>query len=218
MSRLPDPTQTPAGRAFLARLRSARSGAAPTPLHVSRTDAPAGDASVFRAMVGAVGGRVVDVASMDDVEAQLRTLSGRVVRGPGLPGFGPLPDPTGWRDAVAPLADVLVMRGALASAEDGAVLLHDLDQLGAGRVRAWPFLVEHLVLVVAEHDIVANIAVGVERAAMHPSTGFSVWMSGPSKTADIEQTLVLGAHGAKQLTVLLVAPSAAMSTDEGVSK
>jgi L-lactate dehydrogenase complex protein LldG len=35
-------------------------------------------------------------------------------------------------------------------------------------------------------------------------TGFGVFISGPSKTADIEQSLVYGAHGAKELTVLLV--------------
>jgi L-lactate dehydrogenase complex protein LldG len=34
--------------------------------------------------------------------------------------------------------------------------------------------------------------------------GFGTFIAGPSKTADIEQSLVLGAHGARGLTVFLM--------------
>jgi L-lactate dehydrogenase complex protein LldG len=34
--------------------------------------------------------------------------------------------------------------------------------------------------------------------------GFGVFIAGPSKTADIEQSLVLGAHGPRSMTVFLL--------------
>lgn len=38
----------------------------------------------------------------------------------------------------------------------------------------------------------------------NPDFDYGLFMTGPSKTADIEQTLVTSAQGAKKLTVLLV--------------
>lgn len=34
--------------------------------------------------------------------------------------------------------------------------------------------------------------------------GFGVFLAGPSKTADIEQSLVIGAHGARSLVVFCI--------------
>ena len=34
--------------------------------------------------------------------------------------------------------------------------------------------------------------------------GYGVFISGPSKTADIEQSLVIGAHGAGSLTIFIL--------------
>jgi L-lactate dehydrogenase complex protein LldG len=95
--------------------------------------------------------------------------------------------------------DVAVLPGQLAVAENAAVWVD--DTLVPHRVLY--FLPQHLVLVVPAANIVHTLHEGYEciDATERP---FGCWISGPSKTADIEQSLVIGAHGARSLTVLLV--------------
>jgi L-lactate dehydrogenase complex protein LldG len=107
------------------------------------------------------------------------------------------------RDDAAPATfsdvAVAVLFGSLAVAENGAVALSGAH----ARVRALPFLCERLVLLVEAGSVVPDMHAAVERlpddaTAHHHYT----WISGPSKTADIEQALVLGAHGPRACTVV----------------
>jgi L-lactate dehydrogenase complex protein LldG len=95
--------------------------------------------------------------------------------------------------------DVAVLPGQLAVAENGAVWVD--DSLVPQRVLF--FLPQHLVLVVPASNMVHTLHEGYERIDV-TRRPFGCWLSGPSKTADIEQALVIGAHGARSLTVLLV--------------
>ena len=97
--------------------------------------------------------------------------------------------------------DVAVLPGTLAVAENGAVWID-------GSVlphRALFVIPEHLVLVVDAAAIVDDMHEAYARLAELP-IGYGVFISGPSKTADIEQALVIGAQGARSCTVLLVGP------------
>ena len=96
-------------------------------------------------------------------------------------------------------ADLFVCEGVLGVAENGAVWL-PASRLGD---RAALFLATSVVIVLDRAAIVADMHAAYERVDV-AAEPFGVFVSGPSKTADIEQSLVVGAHGPKALTVLLL--------------
>lgn len=95
--------------------------------------------------------------------------------------------------------DVAIARGDFAVAENAAVWVTDRPM----KHRAILFITQHLVLVVPRDQVLDNMHQAYERLSFERA-GFGVFLSGPSKTADIEQSLVIGAHGPRSLTVFLV--------------
>jgi L-lactate dehydrogenase complex protein LldG len=96
--------------------------------------------------------------------------------------------------------DVAIVRGEFAVAENGAVWV---PATGLGRRQALPFIAQHLVLVVDPLDVVHTLHEAYTRLRFD-GPGFGLFISGPSKTADIELALVIGAHGARSAVVFLV--------------
>lgn len=94
--------------------------------------------------------------------------------------------------------DVAVISGELAVAENGAIWVTDRSL----KYRSVLFLAQHLIIVIQEHMLVSDMMTAY-RQLISPDSGFGCFISGPSKTADIEQALVIGAHGPKSLCVLI---------------
>lgn len=94
--------------------------------------------------------------------------------------------------------DVLVLESQLGVAENGAVWLTDNEI----PVRVLPFITKHLVIVISNNNIVPYMHQAYSKIEGLDSN-YGIFLSGPSKTADIEQSLVIGAQGALSLTVFL---------------
>jgi L-lactate dehydrogenase complex protein LldG len=98
------------------------------------------------------------------------------------------------------LVDVAILRGQFGVAENGSIWLDESD---FGGHRALPFITQHLIIVLSKNKLVSNMHEAYAQLDI-TKTGFGLFLAGPSKTADIEQSLVIGAHGARSLVVLLV--------------
>lgn len=95
------------------------------------------------------------------------------------------------------IVDVTVARAIVGVAETGSVLLTE-NELG---VNTSGFLAQHIVILLDPADVLGNLHQLYNRPELHTAR-YAVLMTGPSATADIEGTLVLGAQGVRSLTVV----------------
>ena len=125
----------------------------------------------------------------------LRTAAPPAAPAPDLASVGVRwPDPAALEGL-----GLAVLPGAFAVAENGAVWVPG----AALRPRAVFVVAEHLALVVPAGEIVHDLHEAYRRLSF-PGAEFGVFVAGPSKTADIEQALVIGAHGARSCAVFLL--------------
>jgi L-lactate dehydrogenase complex protein LldG len=94
--------------------------------------------------------------------------------------------------------DLAILKGEFGIAENAGIWLPEANMLN----RALPFLTQHLILVIEKNSIVPNMHHAYRR--INAVGKYGVIIAGPSKTADIEQSLVIGAHGARSMTVVLI--------------
>lgn len=184
---------------IIARLQSARreNSTLPTPVESGAVDDLA---EKFSRVLQAIGGTVVHIGALDQVRDYLRNRfsnEGRrvsVIDGIRLSSEGHGNDPHQLENV-----QLAIMKGHFGVAENGAVWI-TAEAMGD---RALPFICEHLALVLRRSDLVETMRHAYTRIG-DASYDFGTFIAGPSKTADIEQSLVLGAHGPKTLTLFLL--------------
>ena len=96
-------------------------------------------------------------------------------------------------------ADLYIVRTKLAIAENGAVWITENDV----QERVLPFIAQHLAVVIHKEDIVSTMHDAYKNIDT-AEYGFATFIAGPSKTADIEQSLVVGAHGPRSMIVFVL--------------
>ncbi len=153
----------------------------------SATKDPVGD---FKNSLSIVGAMCIEVENKKNAETRLSEIY------PDLQRYTSQDVVANGLDLEA--VDVLEIDGMFGVAENGAIWLS--DQFLPNRVA--PFICQHLVIYVAKSEIVATLHEAYERLDGNYAD-FGLFLSGPSKTADIEQSLVIGAHGARSLCVVL---------------
>ncbi|MFC5411679.1 lactate utilization protein C [Larkinella bovis] len=156
----------------------------------------------FSEMLRFIGGTPVVVANFGEAETYIRQtygdLSNIVSKVPALDHLA-----TATADVEDPhrleAVDLAIIQGVLGVAENSAIWVP--EERGGHRVL--PFICQHLVLLLPTTALVPNMHDAYDRLNVGES-GFGAFIAGPSKTADIEQALVIGAHGARSLSVVLV--------------
>ena len=158
----------------------------------------------FSEMVTAVGGTPVKVSSIEEIQSHLETIPAyqesqiicSLVDGLKESQFD-------WNDIQKPTdlasVDFAIFDAEFGVAENGAVWVTDENV----KERAVFVLPQHLACVVSEKEIVHNMHEAYERLSFS-TRKYGLFISGPSKTADIEQSLVIGAHGARSFTVYIL--------------
>lgn len=149
-----------------------------------------------------IGGKVFTVDDIDSIKALLREqfdVSKRMVTtlpelSDAMELYSTTADPHTFEDV-----ELAVIKAQLAVAENGAVWLP--EQLMGQRII--PFICQHLAVVIDAKTIVPTMHEAYEIIG-EGQYGFGAFIGGPSKTADIEQALVMGAHGPISMTVFIL--------------
>jgi L-lactate dehydrogenase complex protein LldG len=157
----------------------------------------------FTTVANGIGSKVIEIKSLNEIKEALvaaNRLEGRIIS--TLPELHEIADTTSFT-SVDPHdledVDLAIIRGHFGVAENSAIWVTD-ELLGQ---RVVPFIAQHLAIVIKRNEVLANMHQAYDRIGSLQYE-FGTFIAGPSKTADIEQSLVLGAHGPRSLIVFIL--------------
>ena len=155
----------------------------------------------FISMTQSVGGKVVELEPGQDINALIKELYPEAKEiASNLPEVTIAtrnPDTIGSPQALNG-TDVGVIRGVFGVAENACVWIPQTME-----EKAVCFISENIIILLKKTEIVNNMHEAYKRISFN-DYGYGTFISGPSKTADIAQVLVMGAQAARSATVVLV--------------
>lgn len=156
----------------------------------------------FAEMTKTVGGRIVEARKTDDLNQIIRNLYPNAkIFASNLPYISIAqrnPDTVAEAQDLNG-TDVGIVEGQLGVAENACIWVPQTM-----KEKAVCFISEYLVIILDKQNIVNNMHEAYHRIETDPRYNFGTFISGPSKTADIEQALVMGAQAARGVTVLVL--------------
>ncbi|SJZ46917.1 LutC/YkgG family protein [Sediminibacterium ginsengisoli] len=150
----------------------------------------------FTETLTGIGGKVVHLKDTGEVETRIQQQHGGVINTTDLSAAAK------YRHATAQeleAVDTVIVPGIIAVAENAAVWVNEKDMIN----RLLPFICRQLIIIVQLTDLVPDMHSAYKKIRIDEA-GFGVFIAGPSKTADIEQSLVIGAHGPLAMEVWFV--------------
>ena len=154
-------------------------------------------------MIEMVGGQVIEVDPGRDINVLIKELfpDAKEIASnlPEITIATRNPDTVGRaRDLNG--TDVGIIRGKFGVAENACIWIPQTM-----KEKAVCFISENLIILLPKSQIVNNMHEAYKRIEFdNEYDGYGTFISGPSKTADIAQVLVMGAQAARSATVLLL--------------
>ena len=193
----------------IARLENAPKGVIPARGQLP----PAGQRTLFRKMAEKVSATVAEIVSRDDIPKAIAEY----LRGQNLPatvriGEDPLLTRLPWEKTPLEVTHgpsagddpVSVSRALAGVAESGTLVLAS----GVENPTTLNFLPETHIVVLAGKDLVGDYEAAWAKLRGQYGKGVLPrtvnMITGPSRSGDIEQTIILGAHGPRRLHIILV--------------
>lgn len=154
--------------------------------------------AIFRNSVETGGGNIIAYSGLQDYIRSsfpgAKNIASCVDDFPGNIDLSAIQQPSTLENT-----DIAIIPAQWAVAENGAVWVTEKDCI----YRVLPFITQYLIVIIDPQNIVQNMHAAYAKIKVN-ETGFGVFIAGPSKTADIEQSLVIGAQGARSFTVAMM--------------